>query len=30
MIQFFTENWGTILLGLISAGLLALCRYFYK
>lgn len=30
MIQFFTENWGTILLGLISTGLLALCRYFYK
>lgn len=28
--QFFAENWDTILLGLISAGLLALCRYFYR
>lgn len=30
MTQFFMDNWSTLLLGLISAGLLGFCRYIWK
>lgn len=30
MIEFFQQNWQTLLLGLVSAGLMAACRYIWK